>query len=78
LFKEEEYEMTYQGDLVALEDLKNNSICIKTNDGIRNIINGEDLNNLTVYVSNVVPLNDELKIIKKGKMVRYKNVKIFG
>ena len=65
----------YLGDKIALDDLKNRSICIMLDDGIRNIIDGYDLFiENTVYVENISQDGEILKTISKGNMVRYKPV----
>lgn len=65
----------FLGDRVALEDLRNKSICIRLNDGIRNIVDGYDLFiENTVYVENISQDDDTLDLISKGSMVRYRPV----
>ena len=62
---------------IALEDLKNKSICVKTDKGIRNINSEIDLRiNNTVYVSNLSPENEEVDIIKEGVQARFTPVNI--
>lgn len=67
----------YLGDKVALEELKNNSICILTSDGIRNIVDEYDLmSEPTVYVQNIMPHGSDRFVVNKGEMVRYKKINI--
>jgi hypothetical protein len=65
------------GHLKALEDIENLSLCIKTDEGIRNINSIDDVtHNMTVLVHNLPTINhDSVKFkIKKGEYVRYKKV----
>ena len=67
----------FLGDRVALEDLRNKSICIRLDDGIRNIIDGYDLFiENTVYVENISQDGETLDLISKGNMVRYRHVSV--
>jgi hypothetical protein len=71
--------MIYYGDLQALEDLPNKSICVKEEKGIRKINSDEDLNKFElVFVNNIAPEGETLDLIKKGMMVRYRKVNIIG
>ena len=67
----------YFGDKVALDNLQNRSICVRTDNGIRNINNEQDIivENL-VYVENVDTVESEIITIQKGTMVRYRLVTI--
>ena len=60
----------YFGDKIALENLYNNSICVRTDSGIRMLKNMSDLQveNL-VYVNNLD--KSENQIITRGTMIRY-------
>ena len=63
----------YYGDGVAAEKLRNNSVCVKEGNMIRNIVSYDDLSkNLTVFVSNVPPAGSELKVIEPLQFVRYR------
>jgi hypothetical protein len=67
----------YFSDGIALEDLRNSSICVKEGNSIRNTQSEEDLEKeLLVFVNNVDPLFEPSKIIKKGKSVRYRKLYI--
>lgn len=60
----------YFGDSFAVEDLKNNSICIKEGHQIRNIKSFQDVcANQLVFVCNILPNEEEY--VKEGKAVRY-------
>lgn len=65
----------FLGDRVALEDLVNHSICVKTDEGIKNISNSYDVITANlVYVEQIFTLEDQIKgvnVIQKGEMVRY-------
>jgi len=68
----------YIGDKVALDNLRNRSICVRIDKGIRNITNEYDLavENL-VYVENIATVEqDEIDIITKGSMVRYRPITV--
>lgn len=63
---------TYFGDAVAVENLVNNSICVKVGKEIRNIRGEEDLDKeLLVFVSNADTALRKTKLILKGETVRY-------
>ena len=66
----------YFGDKVALENLRNHSVCVKVDNGIRNITSEYDIiTGSLVYIDNLPELdNPPLGIIDKGRMVRYKPV----
>lgn len=59
----------YKCDLLALEDIKNNTICVKTELGIRSFKYEDDINRELVYVNNCV--KKDSTIIKAGDMCRY-------
>lgn len=72
----------YFGDKLALEDLKNCSVCVSTDAGIRRIRSEKDLilKNI-VYVENILPTNCEhlsesSYVISEGDMVRYRPIYI--
>ncbi|MGG0308205.1 hypothetical protein ABEY43_06235 [Priestia megaterium] len=57
----------------ALEDIKNMSLVVKTDKGIRNIKSSDDLiNEMTVFVNNIIPLADDASVyvIKQGHQAR--------
>lgn len=66
----------YQVDLKALEHLRNKSICVLENNGIRNIHDEDDLHSKNlVYVNNISPIESEpLNVIHEGLYVRYKKI----
>ena len=56
---------------VALEDLKNNSVCVKTSSGIREIKDFDDIRmENMVFVNNIAPTNEDLMILPKGSLCR--------
>ena len=56
---------------VALEDLKNNSICVKTSSGIREIKDFDDIRmENMVFVSNIPLTDEDLMIVPKGSFCR--------
>ena len=61
---------TYYTD-VALEDLKNNSVCIRTGSGVREIEDFDDIcmGNM-VFVNNIALTNEDLTILPKGSLCR--------
>jgi len=63
----------YKGDLIALQNIHNNTICVKTNDGIRNMFHSGDINDNLVYVSNIptIDMCDSNFIINSGEYCRY-------
>lgn len=62
----------YFGDCIAIEKLKNNSVCIKEGLKIRNIKSFEDFcYNQTVFVSNIKMVDEDGEHIEEGKAVRY-------
>lgn len=67
----------FQTDCVAQENLRNNSVCIKDGNAIRNINNYTELDTeVFVFVSNVFPLDRDMVTINKGEMVRYFKVNL--
>ena len=61
---------TYYTD-VALEDLKNNSVCVRTSSGIREIEDFDDIRmENMVFVSNINTINEDLTILPKGSLCR--------
>ena len=66
----------YKGDLMALEDINNNSICVKTSKGIMNMKRENDINEVLVYVRNISPDDCEEFIIKAGQLCRYIDIVI--
>lgn len=65
----------YLSDKVALQDLRNHSICVKTDEGIRNIDTEYDvITGSLVYIDNISELSVPLITISKGEMVRYNPV----
>ena len=57
------------GDKIALANIRNNSVCLLTQEGIANT---KDEEGCLVYVSNVPKVNEDKIWINKGEMVRYK------
>ena len=56
---------------VALEDLKNNSVCVKTSSGIREIKDFDDIRmENMVFVNNISATNEDLTILPKGSLCR--------
>ena len=56
---------------VALEDLKNNSVCVRTSSGIRKIEDFDDIRmENMVFVSNINAINEDLTILPKGSLCR--------
>ena len=66
--------MYYKGDLPALENLSNNSICIKEHNGIRKTNSEDDLYGDLVFVSNLSPVEYDIYVINAGQMVRYSKI----
>ena len=61
---------TYYTD-VALEDLKNNSVCVRTSFGIREIEDFDDIRmENMVFVNNISATNEDLTILPKGSLCR--------
>ena len=61
---------TYYTD-VALEDLKNNSVCVRTSSGIREIKDFDDIRmENMVFVNNISATNEDLTILPKGSLCR--------
>ena len=59
----------------ALEDLQNNTICIKQKDGIVNM--GKDFTDIEknlVYVQNIIPEDSIKNVVKKGEFCRYLDI----
>ena len=56
---------------VALEDLKNNSVCVRTSFGIREIKDFDDIRmENMVFVNNISATNEDLTILPKGSLCR--------
>ncbi|MEQ6355191.1 hypothetical protein ABNX05_11230 [Lysinibacillus sp. M3] len=70
-------DMNFQANCIAAENLRNNSICIKDDNMIRNIKHYTELETeLFVFVTNTFPLDNDKITINKGEMVRYFKVKL--
>lgn len=69
--------MTNFFSAVALENLNNLSLAVKTDQGVRKIKNLEDMeSHLVVFVSNCVPVDETDLVIAKGRMARCRKVNI--
>lgn len=68
---------------VSLEDIPNNTICVKTTSGIRNMKFEEDIEANLVWVCQVFPVNEEIRFsnmnrtISKGTYIRYLDIHVF-
>ena len=68
---------SFQGDCIAVEDLKNHSICIKESHRIRNVKHYTELGTETfVMVCNMDKTEGDNSIIRKGEYVRYFKVNL--
>lgn len=71
----------YFGDKEALEELKNYTVCVRTDNGIRNLASEHDImvENL-VFVSKLPSIYEGKKIenstIYDGEMVRYRSLEV--
>ena len=61
----------YKGNKIALEDLRNNTICVKTLDGIRTMQHSDDIYLDLVYVNNISTCDQKKFLIHKGEYCRY-------
>lgn len=70
----------YKGDLVALDDLMNFSICVKEDNGIRPMWKPDDINKNLVYINNCSLKEGKLMpmIIKGGEYCRYIDLVVLG
>lgn len=67
----------FKGDCIAIEDLRNYSICIKDDGRIRNIKHYNELETeLFVMVCNMDKVDRDNSIIRKGEYVRYFKVNL--
>jgi len=60
----------YKSDLMALEDILTNTICVKEENGIRKMFWENDINKQLVYVNNYETS------VPKGNYVRYLEINI--
>jgi hypothetical protein len=60
-----------RGDLRALEDIRQYSIVVKDEQGLRYIDPGDDITKVeTYFVNQVFPIGNDELIIQKGRMIR--------
>ena len=67
--------MCFRGDLRATERLKNDSICLVENGGIRKVRHNDEHTDNLVYVQNWHTVDGDNEFIEAGELVRYRPYK---
>lgn len=60
----------WKGDKIALENIRNNTLCLLTKEGVKNFSTSEI--GYIVHVSNIPQRDEEERYILEGEYVRYK------
>jgi hypothetical protein len=66
----------YEGNKIALEDIRNNTICVKTLAGIRQMKYKDDINSNLVYINNMPINNQRIFLIHQSEYCRYIDLNI--